>query len=135
MDTMKYIAMVNIYPQNIDGKFGFMDPSIYKVEFAYLDKIDDIVSECIWEDIELEPVLSGANLKVKYTVVPIDNSDKIIAENTKYIKVDSVVHTDEPSGFIKWKDPDGTIVEVRPPHIFKVDREKSKWYTYEYEKD
>lgn len=133
MNTMKYITMINIYSQNIDGKW--MDPSTYKVEFVYLDKIDDIISECIWKDIELDPVLSGAILKVEYTVVPIDNTDKIIAENTKYIKVDSVVYTDEPSGFIRWRHPDGTIVDVRPPHIFKVDREKSKWYTYEYEKD
>lgn len=124
--NVKYVAAFKIAIfHNIAGKFEPMHPSMYKVGMKYLYKIDDIMSECIWKEIELAGIGSGAQLKVDYTVSPIGNTEEIVAEDTKYIKVDSVVHTDEPSGFIEWK--------VHDPHIFKVDRKKSKWYTYEYE--
>lgn len=134
MDTnAKYIAAFKIaIIHGIAGEFKPMHPSMYQIGMEYLNKLDDIMSECIWKEIELAGIGSGAQLKVDYAVVPFGNVENIVAEGTKYIKVDNVVHTDEPSGFIEWKDIEGSIVKVRDPHIFKVDRKKSKWYTYEY---
>lgn len=135
VNIAKYTATFKISTKNIYDEFGFMDPSMYRIYLGSLDKLYDIMSECIWEEIELGGICDGAQLKVDYTVTPIDNIEEVVAEGTKYVKIDTVVRTDEPSGFIRWQAPDGLVMKVRPPHIFKVDREKSKWYTYEYEKD
>ena len=131
--SAKYTATIKLSTQNIVGKFGFMDPSVYKIHLVFLNQFEDAMSECIWEEIELGCIHEGTCIKVDYTVSLIDIPEETVFKGTKYVKVSTVVHTNEPSGFIKWKDPnDGIIVEVRPPHIFKVDREKSRWYFYEY---
>lgn len=96
------------------------DPHEYRVEGSTIDQCKAAFDDIILQSIELDGLSEGAVLHVKTVLSDVATGNYIDSDECA-IKIFKVVCTEEPSKFVDWSK------SKAKPHIFCVDRSKTKW--------
>ena len=107
-----YVTNINVIQEDLNGKFNTLDGYEYRTECDTLENAKASIKDVIWQSVELDGLTGNCMIEVshEYQGEYVDGDDFVI-------RIEKVVHTDEPSKFVKWG--------YKKPHIFTVDREKS----------
>lgn len=107
-----YITNVTITQEDLNGNFNNVEGHEYKSECNSLENAKASIKDIIWQSVELDGLSGNCLVEVTH-----EHQGEYADGDEFTIRVEKVVHTDEPSKFVNW--------EGKKPHIFTVDREKS----------
>lgn len=110
--TAMYVTNFNIIQEDCNGNFNTLDGHEYITECDTLENAKASIKDVIWQSIELDGLTGNVMIEVSH-----EHQGEYVDGDTFTIRVDKVVHTDEPSKFVNWG--------AKKPHIFTVDRKQS----------
>lgn len=105
-------SRILFYEKNTDGEFN-KTPIRYEAEEETIDGAIEYRMDLMWEAIEIE----GFDDSELYVEFELEENGEYVDRDEYFVTL-NIVRTEKPSKYINWRG--------KEPHIFEVDREKSK---------